>query len=83
MFIGRIEDALDTCLRDLSGKVNLIFTSPPFPLVHKKRYGNETGATYLNWLKELSLELTKLLSLDGSIVIESLSYGFLNVHLGG
>jgi hypothetical protein len=44
MLIGRIEDILGSrAVSPLRGKVNLIFTSPPFPLVRKKRYGNETG----------------------------------------
>ena len=30
-------------LARFEGKVDLIFTSPPFPLNRKKRYGNEQG----------------------------------------
>jgi DNA modification methylase len=54
----------------LEGKVNLIFTSPPFPLQAPKKYGNKTGDDYLNWLAELAPGLTKLLTADGSIVVE-------------
>jgi DNA modification methylase len=71
MFHGRIEDALDSPeIGKLRGKVNLILTSPPFPLVRKKRYGNETGEVYLAWLESLAGRLADLLSEDGSIVIE-------------
>ncbi|MDB5606782.1 MAG: ccrM [Bradyrhizobium sp.] len=71
MLIGRIEDVLDTrATSSLEGKVNLIFTSPPFPLVRKKRYGNETGASYIQWLEKLAPRLCKLLSKNGSIVME-------------
>ena len=35
------------------GKVDLIFTSPPFPLNRKKKYGNFQGEEYTNWLKGL------------------------------
>jgi len=71
MFIGKIEHALSgTTLNAARGKTNLIFTSPPFPLVRKKRYGNETGTTYLNWLKKLAPRLCELLTDDGSIVME-------------
>jgi site-specific DNA-methyltransferase (cytosine-N4-specific) len=71
MFVGRIEDALDSAaLKVLRGKVNLIFTSPPFPLVYKKRYGNETGDQYLKWLASLAPRLCELLASKGSIVIE-------------
>jgi DNA modification methylase len=71
MFHGRIEDALeDELFQGLKGQVNLIVTSPPFPLVRKKRYGNATGAAYLEWLEALASPLTDLLTNDGSIVIE-------------
>lgn len=71
MIYGKIEDALVTPhLQDHKGKVNLIVTSPPFPLVRKKRYGNETGEAYLQWLEALATPLTELLTDDGSIVIE-------------
>lgn len=71
MIHGKIESALiSSPLQDHKGKVNLIVTSPPFPLVRKKRYGNETGEAYLKWLEALATPLTDLLTDDGSIVIE-------------
>lgn len=71
MLHGKIEDALASpLLQQHKGKINLIVTSPPFPLVRKKRYGNETGEAYLQWLEGLAQPLTELLADDGSIVIE-------------
>jgi DNA modification methylase len=71
MWHGRIEDALEApSLRRLQGKVDLIFTSPPYPLVFKKKYGNKSGDEYLQWLKSLAPKLAALLSPKGSIVIE-------------
>jgi site-specific DNA-methyltransferase (cytosine-N4-specific) len=71
MFVGKVEDALEApALTKLRGKVNLILTSPPFPLVTKKQYGNETGETYINWLASLAPRLIELLTEDGSIVLE-------------
>lgn len=71
IFNARIETALEfAAFRRLHGKVNAIITSPPFPLVRKKKYGNETGDTYLRWLEALAPRLAELLSEDGSIVIE-------------
>lgn len=71
MFQGSIEDALQSqTFLALKGKVNLIVTSPPFPLVRKKKYGNETGEAYLQWLEALACPLAELLTEDGSIVIE-------------
>jgi DNA modification methylase len=71
MFQGKIEDALASePFVSLRGKVNLIVTSPPFPLVRKKSYGNTNGEVYLRWLKSLACPLSDLLTDDGSIVIE-------------
>jgi len=51
-------------------KVNLIFTSPPFPLNRKKKYGNLVGEEYIKWLKHLSILCVDILADDGSVVIE-------------
>ena len=51
-------------------KVNLIFTSPPFPLNRKKKYGNLDGIEYVKWLENISVLCTDILAEDGSIVIE-------------
>ena len=53
-----------------AGKVQLVFTSPPFPLNRKKRYGNEIGDKYVEWLASFAEPLTDLLTEDGSIVLE-------------
>ncbi|MHB8619397.1 MAG: hypothetical protein ACYDAG_07495, partial [Chloroflexota bacterium] len=48
---GLAEQVLaSSSLRRFKGKVNLIFTSPPFPLNTKKKYGNLQGDEYLVWL---------------------------------
>jgi len=52
------------------GKVQLILTSPPFPLNRKKAYGNFTGIEYLNWLKNLAPLFRDFLTPNGSIVLE-------------
>jgi site-specific DNA-methyltransferase (cytosine-N4-specific) len=36
--------------QELRGKVQLILTSPPFPLNRKKSYGNFAGQEYKEWL---------------------------------
>ena len=55
---------------DLKGKVQLIFTSPPFPLNEKKSYGNLTGDAYREWFIDLAEPFAELLTDNGSIVIE-------------
>jgi site-specific DNA-methyltransferase (cytosine-N4-specific) len=51
-------------------RVQLIFTSPPFPLNRKKRYGNEIGQQYVEWLANFGPLFRDLLTADGSIVME-------------
>lgn len=52
------------------GKIQLIFTSPPFPLNRAKKYGNLEGEEYKSWLGDVGQSLIPLLTDDGSIVIE-------------
>jgi DNA modification methylase len=70
-FLCSIEDFLDSKkAKSLKGKVNLILTSPPYPLVIPKKYGNMKGDEYLNWMSHLSIGLSELLTEDGSMVVE-------------
>lgn len=70
--LGKAEDVLvsDVFGVDLKKKVDLILTSPPFPLNRKKRYGNEQGEAYVNWLAEYAPLFKKTLKPRGSIVLE-------------
>jgi len=71
MYCGFCEDALASDRwSQYRGKVQLILTSPPFPLNRKKRYGNLTGQRYLRWLKGLAPIFSDYLTEDGSIAIE-------------
>ena len=53
-----------------SGKIQLVLTSPPFPLKRAKEYGNRVGKEYLDWLCGIGNKLKPLLTDRGSIVIE-------------
>lgn len=70
MFTGDCIKILKQQKKSLKGKVNLIFTSPPFPLNRAKKYGNMTGEEYLEWIANMATFLKEYLSPDGSIVIE-------------
>lgn len=71
MWHGTIESALERePLIGCKGKINLVFTSPPYPLKKKKKYGNKTGDDYLEWLMGLAPKLADLLAPTGSVVIE-------------
>ena len=67
-YINRCEEQIKKL--SLNGKVQLILTSPPFPLNKKKQYGNYVGEEYLNWFAALSPLFAELLTEDGSIVME-------------
>lgn len=71
MYLGRIEEFLSSAAaRQFEGQVQLIFTSPPFPLNRKKKYGNLQQEQYIQWLTRLAPRFRKLLKKNGSIVIE-------------
>ena len=55
---------------DLHGTVDLILTSPPYPLTSPKAYGNKNGEEYLNWIISVMEGLIPLLKSSGSLVIE-------------
>jgi len=57
-------------ITDFRGEVQLVFTSPPFPLNRKKRYGNLEGHEYRKWLSSFAPILRDYLTEDGSLVIE-------------
>jgi hypothetical protein len=68
---GRSDEALRGPFGDeLRGRVQLLITSPPFPLNHKKSYDNLQGAAYLEWLTSLAPLFAGLLTPDGSLVVE-------------
>lgn len=71
MLQGKAESVLHSpFLKSYLGKVNLVFTSPPFPLNRKKAYGNLNGESYKEWLASFSKTFLEFLKPDGSIVIE-------------
>lgn len=71
MYQANVEGFLASPQADvIHGKVQLLFTSPPFPLLTQKSYGNKEGKEYLDWLKALAPQFKDLLTPDGSIVIE-------------
>ena len=67
-YIGKCEEVIKNL--KLRQKVQLILTSPPFPLNKKKQYGNLVGEEYLKWFAGLAPLFSELLTDDGSIVIE-------------
>ena len=71
MLRGTIEDCMESeALAHVRGEVQLLLTSPPFPLNRKKKYGNLTGDAYVTWLAALAPSFSDLLAPGGSIVME-------------
>ena len=71
LYVGKSEELLKGSLAEaLRGKIQLIFTSPPFPLNEKKQYGNLQGEAYVHWLTSFAPLFADLLTPTGSIVIE-------------
>ena len=70
-YCSKIEDFVSSTEgKKLRGKVNLILTSPPFPLAAPKAYGNKQGEEYRNWIVDIAISLKPLLAEDGSLVME-------------
>lgn len=53
----------------LDGKVNLIVTSPPYPLLRPKEYGNLSEQEYLDWFLSVAQVMYDSLTEDGSLVL--------------
>lgn len=68
---GKCEELTsDFLLPHYQNQIQLIFTSPPFPLNRAKKYGNLTGDVYQEWLCTVIKSMLPLLTENGSIVIE-------------
>ena len=71
MYHGKAEEILRLKrLEKHSGRVRLIFTSPPFPLARGKKYGNEVGEDYIEWLASYAETFRDFILPTGSIVVE-------------
>lgn len=68
---GLTESFLNSPLvKPYEGKVDLIFTSPPFPLNRKKKYDNLQGEEYMKWIAGFAINFKRMLKPTGSIVME-------------
>ncbi len=69
MFRAKAEEILPL-LEGRGEQFQLIFTSPPFPLNSKKKYGNLQGEAYSEWLASFGEAFGKVLAPSGSLVVE-------------
>ena len=71
LYHGKSEEVLkSSALSAHVGKVQLVMTSPPFPLNTKKAYGNRTQDEYVSWFADFAPLLREMVTENGSIVIE-------------
>jgi DNA modification methylase len=63
-------DSLELMKRLEDASVNLIITSPPFALQREKEYGNKNQAEYNDWLLQFTMEAKRVITNDGSLVID-------------
>lgn len=50
--------------------IDLVITSPPFPLLRKKAYGNEDEAAYAEWFLPFAEQVKRVLKPAGSFILE-------------
>jgi site-specific DNA-methyltransferase (cytosine-N4-specific) len=60
------EDAMRHIGRD---SVDLIMTSPPYPLLRQKQYGNLAGKEYIDWMLRVVEQMRGALTPNGSLVL--------------
>lgn len=63
---AEVESALAHIENDF---VNLVMTSPPYPLLKKKQYGNLDAQSYIDWFVDVASGLYDKLADDGSFVL--------------
>ncbi|MBW4602737.1 MAG: site-specific DNA-methyltransferase [Calothrix sp. FI2-JRJ7] len=67
MYLG---DSLNLIQSIQDDSINLILTSPPFPLTRKKEYGNESAEKYIEWFLPFAHEFKRVLAENGSFVLD-------------
>ncbi|MEU9521261.1 site-specific DNA-methyltransferase [Streptomyces sp. NPDC048224] len=63
-------DSLELLAELPANSVDLFVTSPPFPLLRKKAYGNEDQEAYVGWLVKFAKLAKDALKPTGSLVID-------------
>ena len=63
---GRVEEAA-SYIED--GSVQLIMTSPPYPLLRQKQYGNHSASVYLDWFVRIAEKISSKVTGDASVAI--------------
>ena len=67
--VAYLGDSLAVMSQIPENSIDLIFTSPPYALHFKKKYGNTNKADYINWFLPFAKEIYRILKEDGSFVL--------------
>ena len=62
-------DSLRLLSRLRPSSVDLILTSPPYPLLKQKAYGNEPEEQYVRWIRPFARKFHRILKPEGSLVL--------------
>src|SRR3989337_1632312 len=65
-----VGDSLELMKSLPDDSINLVMTSPPFALQRPKEYGNKYQADYIDWILEFTKEVKRVITQDGSFVID-------------
>ncbi len=63
-------DSLNLIEQLNDNSIDLVITSPPFALLRKKEYGNESQDDYVEWLGQFAKKIYPKLKYSGSFVID-------------
>lgn len=63
-------DALELLPKIGDETIDLICTSPPFPLLRKKAYGNVHSTEYVDWFMKFAKHYKRVLKKEGSLIVD-------------
>lgn len=63
------DDAKNLLKRLDDQSIDLIITSPPYALIKKKEYGNESEEDYVRWFRPFAKDFHRILKDNGSLVL--------------
>ena len=63
-------DSLEFMKQLPNNSISLVLTSPPFPMLSKKPYGNVSQSEYVEWFLPFSQEIKRILTDNGSFVLD-------------
>lgn len=63
-------DSIELMKQLADESIDLICTSPPFPLLRQKSYGNVAAEEYIEWFRPFAHQFKRILKPSGSLVID-------------